>query len=79
MVLLLLLGELHGTQEVPRFVAQAACQSASNGLPVTVGLELPVEHQERVAAFVRSAGTPEDLARLMEASLSLCEGLHTTR
>ncbi len=63
----LLLGELHGTQEVPRFVAQAACQSASNGLPVTVGLELPVEHQERVAAFVRSAGTPEDLARLLEA------------
>lgn len=65
---LLLLGELHGTQEVPRFIAQSACQAASSGLPVTVGLELPVAHQERVAAFLRGEGQKEDWAKLMEAS-----------
>lgn len=63
----MLLGELHGTQEVPRFVAQGVCQTASSGTPVTVGLELPVENQERVATFIRSAGTDDDWLKLMEA------------
>ncbi|WNG51539.1 ChaN family lipoprotein [Archangium minus] len=63
----LLLGELHGTQEVPRFIAQSACQAAANGTPVTVGLELPVVQQERVATFLRSAGTEDDWLKLMEA------------
>ena len=63
----MMLGELHGTQEVPRFVAQSACQVASSGMAVTVGLELPVENQERVATFVRSAGTEDDWLKLMEA------------
>jgi hypothetical protein len=52
---------------VPRFVAQSACQVASSGTPVTVGLELPVENQERVATFLRSAGTDDDWLKLMEA------------
>lgn len=63
----LLLGELHGTQEVPRFVAQGACQTASNGTPVTVGLELPVENQQRVATFIRSTGSEDAWLKLMEA------------
>jgi hypothetical protein len=63
----LLLGELHGTQEVPRFIAQSACQATASGTPVTVGLELPVENQERVATFLRSAGTEHDWLKLMEA------------
>ncbi|MFP2933059.1 hypothetical protein ACLESO_49505, partial [Pyxidicoccus sp. 3LG] len=63
----LLLGELHGTQEVPRFVAQTACQATVAGTPVTVGLELPLENQTRVDAFLESAGTEEDWLKLMEA------------
>ncbi len=63
----LLLGELHGTREVPRFVAQGACQAATHGTPVTVGLELPVENQARVATFLRSTGTEDDWLKLMEA------------
>ncbi|WP_164008175.1 hypothetical protein [Pyxidicoccus trucidator] len=63
----LLLGEMHGTQEVPRFVAQAACQAMVAGMPVTVGLELPLENQTRVDAFLESAGTEEDWLKLMEA------------
>ncbi len=63
----LLLGEMHGTQEVPRFVAQMACQSAAGGMPVTVGLELPLENQERVDRFLESQGTEDDWLKLMEA------------
>ncbi|MCP3135720.1 hypothetical protein LXT23_00005, partial [Pyxidicoccus sp. QH1ED-7-1] len=63
----LLLGEMHGTQEVPRFVAQAACQATVAGTPVTVGLELPLENQTRVDAFLESAGGEDDWLKLMEA------------
>jgi hypothetical protein len=63
----LLLGEMHGTQEVPRFLAQASCQSVVAGTPVTVGLELPVESQERVAGFLTSEGTDADWLKLMDA------------
>jgi hypothetical protein len=63
----LLLGEMHGTQEVPRFVAQAACQTMVEGVPVTVGLELPLENQTRIDTFLESAGTEDDWLKLMEA------------
>jgi hypothetical protein len=63
----MLLGELHGTREVPRFVALGACQVASRGTPVTVGVEMPVEDQERVRRFIASAGTENDHALLMES------------
>jgi hypothetical protein len=63
----MMLGELHGTQEVPRFVAQGVCQTAAAGTPVSVGLELPVENQERISTFIRSAGTDDDWLKLMEA------------
>ncbi len=63
----LLLGEMHGTQEVPRFVAQTSCQSAVAGTPVTVGLELPLESQARLEAFIDSAGEEHDWLKLMEA------------
>ncbi|MCP3164903.1 hypothetical protein [Myxococcus qinghaiensis] len=63
----LMLGELHGTREVPRFVAQTACQSTVAGIPVTVGLELPLENQGRVDAFLESQGGEEDWQKLMES------------
>ncbi len=62
-----LLGELHGTQQVPHFVAQSACQVATQGIPVTVGLEIPAANQERLETFLISAGTEHDWAKLMES------------
>ncbi|HYO58854.1 hypothetical protein [Archangium sp.] len=62
-----LLGELHGTQQVPHFVAQSACQVATHGIPVTVGLEVPRPNQERLETFLASAGTEHDWAKLMES------------
>ncbi|MBZ4407652.1 hypothetical protein K8640_05480 [Myxococcus sp. XM-1-1-1] len=63
----MMLGELHGTQEVPRFVAQTSCQVTVAGTPVTVGLELPLENQGRVDAFLDSQGEEGDWLKLMEA------------
>ncbi|RKH59465.1 hypothetical protein [Corallococcus aberystwythensis] len=62
-----LLGEMHGTQEVPRFIAQSVCQLVTSGMPVTVGLELPVENEERVTTFLQSPSGEVDWLKLMEA------------
>jgi hypothetical protein len=62
-----LLGELHGTQQVPHFIAQSVCQAAVQGVPVTVGLEIPDVNQERLQAFVASEGKEQDWAKLMES------------
>ena len=64
----LLLGDLQGTQEVPRFVAQGACQTASQGLPVTVGLEWPASEQARVTAFLHGPGDEAAERELLNAS-----------
>ncbi|MET0401532.1 MAG: hypothetical protein ABW123_03975 [Cystobacter sp.] len=62
-----LLGELHGTRQVPHFVAQSACQVVTQGLPVTVGVEMPDGNQARLEAFIASQGAEEDWAKLMES------------
>ncbi len=62
-----LLGELHGTQQVPHFLAQSVCQAALQGIPVSVGLEIPVRNQERLQTFLASAGKEQDWARLLES------------
>jgi hypothetical protein len=62
-----LLGELHGTREVPHFLAQSVCQAAVQGIPVSVGLEIPVMNQERLQTFLASPGKVADWARLMES------------
>ncbi len=46
------LGEIHGTQEAPVFAARLACHAAAAGQPVRLALELPVEEQARLDAFV---------------------------
>ncbi|EPX58539.1 hypothetical protein D187_004011 [Cystobacter fuscus DSM 2262] len=62
-----LLGEVHGTKEVPHFVAQSACQVATQGIPVTVGVEVPAGNQARLETFLASEGGEEDWSRLMES------------
>jgi hypothetical protein len=62
---ILLLGEMHGTNEIPAFVADAACRGLRAGLPVTVALEIPTEEEPRVAAFLASDGQAADRAALL--------------
>lgn len=61
---LVIFGELHGTMEVPAFVANAAAHAAARG-PVTVALELPDELQPGVDAFLAAADDTAGRAALL--------------
>jgi hypothetical protein len=69
---LVLLGEIHGTAEVPLFVGRLACQATAKGLRVRVGLEIPQEEQARIDAFL--SATDADAAKQ-----SLLQGPFWTR
>jgi hypothetical protein len=62
---MLLLGEFHGTEESPAFVADAACLATKAGQKVTVGLEIPVDEEARVESYLSSAGSPTDRSALL--------------
>ena len=59
----LLLGELHGTQEVPRFVERAVCHTAF-ARPVVLALELPASEQRALERYLGSEGSAEDVRAL---------------
>ncbi len=52
----LLLGELHGTAQAPRFAAAAVCRALGSGLSVTVGIEWVETEQARVDTYLDSDG-----------------------
>ena len=52
---LVLFGEIHGTEEIPEFIGDAACAAARRG-PVHVGLELPTEDSGLLAKFLAGSG-----------------------
>jgi hypothetical protein len=61
----LLVGEQLGSREAPATVGNLACQMASGGHPVLLGLGLPRDEQGLVDAYVRSAGTRADQDALL--------------
>ncbi|WNG47056.1 hypothetical protein F0U60_25215 [Archangium minus] len=63
---ILLLGELHGTREIPAFVGTLSCHVASAGVPVVVGLELPREEQRALRRYLKSRGDKQARASLTE-------------
>jgi len=64
----LLLGELHGTVEVPQFVADTTCLALDAGHRVTVGLEIPKEEKAVTFAYLESKGLSEDRATLLRSA-----------
>ncbi len=62
---IVLLGELHGTVEAPRVLAELACDALAAGHPVLVGLELPRAAQEELDAFMAGSGTTRERERLL--------------
>lgn len=90
---MLVVGELHGTQETPALVANLAQRWATRG-PVLVALEIPAQEQPRLQAYLRSPGADADRQHLLagefwqkprersdgrrsEAMLGLLESLRT--
>ncbi len=50
----LILGELHGTREVPMFAADLACVLLARGHKLVLALEIPATEQERIDRFLAS-------------------------
>ncbi len=61
----LVLGDVHGTREVPAFVAAYLCASAKQQRRTTLAIELPSTAQDALDAFMGSQGTPQDVERLL--------------
>ena len=64
----LVVGELHGTAELPEAFADLVCLAAARGKPVTVGLEFPPEEQARFDAYMASPGDAKARAALLEGA-----------
>ncbi len=62
---LLLIGEIHGTAEVPAAVANIAQQIAAVGRPLIVGLEIWRGEQAAIDRYLDSAGTWDDRNQLL--------------
>lgn len=58
-------GEMHGTEESPRFVGDVACQAA-RGWRVQVGLEIWNAEQPRIDAYLKSDGAAADRKALLD-------------
>lgn len=64
----LLVGEMHGTEQAPGFVRDVACAALAEGLPVTVGLEVDWAEDRAFQAYLRSDGGMVARERLLAAS-----------
>ncbi len=64
----LIVGELHGTTELPDAFADLVCLAASAGKPVTVGLEFPQSEQARFDAYMASTGDAAARAALLQGA-----------
>jgi hypothetical protein len=63
----LLVGEMHGTEQAPAFVRDAACRGLARGLSVTVGLEVDRAEDEAFQAYLQSDGGVVASERLLAA------------
>lgn len=62
---LMLMGEVHGTQESPAAFGAAVCRALAAGRSVSVGLELNRDQVAPLAAFLASDGGKQAVARLL--------------
>lgn len=66
---LLVLGEVHGTREVPQFVAAYLCAATKQQRKITLAVEFPFTAQAPFDAFMASQGTPQDVERLLAGGM----------
>lgn len=62
-----LIGEYHGTAEMPGVAADVMCAAASRGRPVVLGLEFTPDHQTSLDSYLRSDGGQRARAALLAA------------
>lgn len=61
-----LVGELHGTNESPAFVAALACHILTSGHTLTMALEIPRTEQDRIRSYLLSNGSTADRAAMLK-------------
>ncbi|WP_428265697.1 hypothetical protein [Haliangium sp.] len=54
---IVMLGEMHGTAEIPAFAGDLACRAAARGHRVLLGLEIPSTEQEAIDRYLASDGS----------------------
>jgi hypothetical protein len=63
---LILLGEMHGTQEIPRFAGDLVCAASARRQSVQLGLELSRDEQTRIERYLASDGSVKARAELVD-------------
>lgn len=63
----LLLGEIHGTEEMPRFAGDLACNFVARGQSVVLALEFPHNEQMKIDAYLESDGGKNSRLALVDS------------
>ena len=63
-----LLGDFHGTVEIPRFFSDVVCTALRRVPGLIVALEIPAEEQDRIDRYLASAGSEADRRALLEGA-----------
>jgi len=66
---IVMLGEIHGTVEIPAFVGDLACQALARGHRVLLGLEYPTSEQADLEAYLASDAGPAARRALLAGAL----------
>ena len=61
---LLLIGERHGTNEIPALFEGLVCDLLRRGKNVWVGIEIPAREQQKINLYLNSPGRAEDIKNL---------------
>jgi lysophospholipase L1-like esterase len=65
---LILMGELHGTDQAPAAFGNAVCRALEQGRTVSAGLEFDREQAEPLAAYLASSGGKDAVAALLQSA-----------
>ncbi len=66
---IIVVGELHGTNEMPAFVSSLACAFLRTGKPLLLGLEVPTDRQPAINEYMESQGSPADRKKLVDSAV----------
>jgi hypothetical protein len=62
---LVLVGEMHGTNEMPQAFSDIVCTSLKTGIQVNIGLELLPKNQKSINAFINSDGSQAEILKMV--------------
>lgn len=63
----LILGEVHGTREVPAFAGDLVCHGLAQGRSLVLALEIPITEQTRIDHFLASSGDKTAVTQLVSS------------